>query len=89
MAISKIKPIRVTLRKAIDYIINPEKTQDGLLVSSCGCSPETADLEMKIIWEYFLFDSLCKFSCVKVGKRTNVVTDTSTDVSCTGCRIAF
>lgn len=48
MAISKIKPITVTLNYAIDYIINPEKTDGGILVSSFGCSPKTADLEMAI-----------------------------------------
>ena len=48
MAISKIKPIRVTLNYAIDYIINPEKTDGGKLISSFGCSPKTADLEMAI-----------------------------------------
>ena len=48
MAISKIKPITVTLNYAINYIINPEKTDGGRLVSSFGCSPKTADLEMAI-----------------------------------------
>ena len=48
MAISKIKPIRVTLNYAIDYIVNPLKTDGGRLVSSFGCSPKTADLEMAI-----------------------------------------
>jgi len=45
MAITKIKSIKSTIRKAISYIINPEKTDDGILVSSFGCSPETADIE--------------------------------------------
>lgn len=51
MAISKLMPIKSTLDKAIDYILNPEKTDNGLLVSSFGCSPETADIEMKITGE--------------------------------------
>jgi len=45
MAITKIKPIKSTLKKALDYIQNPEKTEDKLLVSSYGCSYETADIE--------------------------------------------
>lgn len=45
MAITKIKPIKSTLKKALDYIQNPEKTEDKLLVSSYGCSFETADIE--------------------------------------------
>ncbi len=48
MATSKIKVINSTLRKAIDYIVNPEKTDGGRLVHSHGCSVETADLEMEL-----------------------------------------
>lgn len=48
MAISKIKPIKKSLKKAIDYIINPEKTEQGKYVSSFGCSPLTADIEMQL-----------------------------------------
>lgn len=48
MATSKIKSIKKTLRKAIDYIVNPDKTDGGLLVYSHGCSVETADLEMEL-----------------------------------------
>ena len=45
MAITKIKPIKSTLKKALDYIQNPDKTDGKMLVSSFGCSPETADIE--------------------------------------------
>ena len=49
MATSKIcKPIKSTLRKAIDYIVNPAKTDGGMLVYSHGCSVKTADLEMAL-----------------------------------------
>lgn len=48
MAVSKIKAIKNTLKKAIDYIVNPDKTEDGSLVSSYGCSVPTADLEMSM-----------------------------------------
>lgn len=48
MATSKIKAIRGTLRKAIDYIANPDKTNNGQLVFSHGCSLETADIEMQL-----------------------------------------
>ncbi len=44
MAYLKIFPIKVTDKKALDYITNPDKTDEKLLVSSFGCSPETADL---------------------------------------------
>ena len=42
MAVTKIKAIRGTLSKAIAYILNPEKTDEKLLVSSYGCASETA-----------------------------------------------
>ena len=45
MAITKIKPIKSTLKKALDYIQNPEKTDGKVLISSYGCSYETADIE--------------------------------------------
>lgn len=48
MATSKLKVITKTLKKAIDYIVNPEKTKDGTLVYSHGCSVGTADREMEL-----------------------------------------
>ena len=45
MAVTKIKPIKSTLSKALDYIQNPAKTDGKMLVSSFGCSYETADIE--------------------------------------------
>lgn len=45
MAITKIHPIKSTLKKALDYITNPAKTDEKLYVSSFGCGIETADIE--------------------------------------------
>ena len=45
MAVTKIKPIKGTLNKALDYIQNPAKTDEKILVSSFGCAYETADIE--------------------------------------------
>ena len=45
MAYIKIFGIKSTVKKAVDYITNPDKTDGHNLVSSYGCSPETADLE--------------------------------------------
>ena len=42
---TKIKPIKSTLSKALDYIENPDKTDGKMLISSFGCSYETADIE--------------------------------------------
>ena len=45
MAVTKTHPIKSTLKAAINYICNPEKTGGKLLVSSYGCAAETADIE--------------------------------------------
>lgn len=47
MAVTKIEAIRGTLSKAIAYILNPEKTDEKLLVSSYGCASETAAREFE------------------------------------------
>ena len=49
MAITKIHPIKSTLKKALDYIENPDKTGGKLLVSSFACSYETADIEFEML----------------------------------------
>lgn len=48
MATSKLKAIKKTLDKAITYIIDPEKTEGGSLVSSFGCGVGTADIQMQM-----------------------------------------
>ena len=45
MAVTKIKPVKSTLSKALDYIENPDKTDGKMLISSFGCSYETSDIE--------------------------------------------
>ena len=49
MAVTKIHPIKSTLKKALDYIENPDKTDEKLFVSSYGCSYETADIEFQML----------------------------------------
>ena len=51
MAVTKIHPIKSTLNKALSYICNPDKTDEKILISSYGCSYETADLKDKGIIE--------------------------------------
>lgn len=45
MAITKTHPIKSTLKAAIAYICNPDKTDGKLLISTYGCTAETADIE--------------------------------------------
>ncbi len=47
MAYTKIHAIQATVNKAVDYICNPDKTDEGILISSYGCSPETAAYDFK------------------------------------------
>ena len=49
MAITKIHPIKSTLKKALDYIENPDKTDEKMLVSSFACAYETADIEFELL----------------------------------------
>ncbi len=47
MAYTKIHAIKATVDKAIDYICNPEKTDEKIFISSFACSPETAAIDFK------------------------------------------
>jgi len=47
MAYTKIHAITATVNKAVDYICNPAKTDEGILIFSYGCSPETAAYDFK------------------------------------------
>ena len=47
MAVTKNHSINATLKKTLDYICNPAKTDGALLIHSYGCSPETADMEFE------------------------------------------
>ena len=47
MAYTKIHAVTATVSKAVDYICNPDKTDEGILISSYGCSPETAAYDFK------------------------------------------
>ena len=49
MAVTKIHPIKSTLKKALNYIENPAKTDEKMLVSSFACSYETADIEFELL----------------------------------------
>ena len=47
MAITKIHPIKSTLKVALDYIMNSDKTDEKILISSLNCNPITAHLEFE------------------------------------------
>ena len=45
MAYTRIHAIKATVGRSVEYICNPEKTDNMRLVSSYSCSPETAETE--------------------------------------------
>ncbi len=47
MAYTKIHAVTAAVGKAVDYICNPDKTDEGILISSYGCSPETAAYDFR------------------------------------------
>lgn len=52
MAITKIHAIKHTVSKAINYIGNPEKTENGNMIYSYGCGYGTAALEFEMTQGY-------------------------------------
>lgn len=73
MAYTEIHPIKSTLKKAIDYISNPEKTDDKLLVSTFACSLQTAHLEFAKTRERYDFkgENLA-YHCIQSFKPNEV-----------------
>ena len=47
MAVTKIHPIKNTLTLALDYIMNEDKTDEKILITSFACNPQTAHLEFE------------------------------------------
>jgi len=54
MHIGKGKTIAQSMKKKTDYAKNPEKTEDGSLVTSYACSPETVDQEFLMMRSEYL-----------------------------------
>lgn len=53
MAVTKIHPIKTTLKKAIDYICNGDKTDDEIYVTTHLCSRENAYKEFELTKKKF------------------------------------
>ena len=52
--VGKGKTAHQSLKERLDYIMNPEKTDGGLLISSHACSPETAADEFMLYRQEYL-----------------------------------
>ena len=55
--INKGKTARQCITERLDYIMNPAKTDGGLLVSSNACLPETAAEEFMLNREEYLINT--------------------------------
>ena len=53
MAVTKIHPIKTTLKKAIDYICNGDKTDNKIYVTTHLCSRENAHKEFELTKKQF------------------------------------
>lgn len=53
MAVTKIHPIKTTLKKAMDYICNGDKTDDEIYVTTHLCSRENAHKEFELTKKQF------------------------------------
>ncbi|HEL0598227.1 TPA: relaxase/mobilization nuclease domain-containing protein [Streptococcus equi subsp. zooepidemicus] len=53
MAVTKVHPIKTTLKKAIDYICNGDKTDDEIYVTTYLCSRENAHKEFELTKKQF------------------------------------
>ena len=65
MAVTKIKPVKSALKQRLDYIQNPDKTDEKLLVSSFGCAYETADAEFELTLSKAIQGSVSKSMTLK------------------------
>ena len=62
MHINKGKTIAQCLKARLDYVKNPDKTEQGQFVSSYACSALTADEEFKLCSFYGeAFRFVCRF----------------------------
>lgn len=66
MAYTKIHPIKATVNKAIDYICNPEKTDESIYISSFACAAETAAYDFK-----YTLDHANDFNSIKKDEKEN------------------
>ena len=70
MAVTKIKPIRGTVNKALAYILNPDKTDGEILIGSFGCAASDAAAQ-EFAWTRAIAEqAYLKLSETKTGFRS-------------------
>ena len=66
MHINKGKTIAQCMKARIDYVKNPDKTEEGEFISSYACAPESADQEFVLARNQYLMN-------VGSGKKNEVI----------------
>ena len=66
MHINKGKTIAQCMKARIDYVKNPDKTEDGEFISSYACAPESADHEFLMARDEYL-------SRIGSGRKNEVI----------------
>lgn len=66
MAITKIHAIKATVNKAIEYICNPDKTDENIYISAFACAAETASYDFK-----YALDHANDFNSIEKVQREN------------------
>ena len=66
MHINKGKTIAQCMKARIDYVKNPDKTEDGEFISSYACAPESADHEFLMARDEYL-------SRIRSGRKNEVI----------------
>ncbi|MDE5772169.1 MAG: relaxase/mobilization nuclease domain-containing protein [Ruminococcus sp.] len=76
MAYTKIHPIKTTPDLAIAYILNPDKTENSLLVSSFACTAKTASIEFQYTRSRFNSDTgNLAYHCIQSFKPDEVTAE--------------
>lgn len=70
------------LKQALDYVMNPEKTQDGRLVGGMNCQPDTAFEDMKATKRQFgKIDKRQGYHLILSFKEGEVTPDTAFEIT--------
>lgn len=66
MAVTKIHAIKATVNKAIEYICNPDKTDESIYISAFACAAETASYDFK-----YTLDHANDFNSIEKEEKEN------------------
>ena len=93
MAIVKIHPIKKTPSKGIEYIVNPEKTKDGILVTGINtvADPKLAHIDMKNMRERYSMkrENKCFHFVHSFNSKDNITAEQSHEFTLDWCKRVF